>query len=116
MTKQQLTNEQFYSICEQFSELVVDSMDMKDLVNYVYEHFNEFYQDCSVIELREYVDNYDEDLWEELLDNEGIKGEVDDSLKTTVYSLNDNETITFPVHKEQSIYVLIGQLTFFGIT
>ena len=100
MTKQQLTNEQFYSICEQFSELVVDSMDMKDLVNYVYEHFNEFYQDCSVNELKEYVNNYDEDLWDELLDNEGIKGEVDDSLKTTVYSLNDNESITFPVHKE----------------
>ncbi len=96
MTKQQLTNEQFYSICEQFSELVVDSMDMKDLVNYVYEHFNEFYQDCSVNELREYVDNYDEDLWEELLDNEGIKGEVDDSLQTTTYSLNVNESITFP--------------------
>ena len=96
MTNQQLTNEQFYSICEQFSELVVDSMDMKDLVNYVYEHFNEFYQDCSVNELREYVDNYDEDLWEELLDNEGIKGEVDDSLQTTTYSLNVNESITFP--------------------
>ena len=100
MPKQQLTNEQFYSICEQFSELVVDSMDMKDLVNYVYEHFNEFYQDCSVNELKEYVNNYDEDLWEELLDNEGIKGEVDDSLKTTVYSLNDNETITFPCSSE----------------
>jgi formylmethanofuran dehydrogenase subunit E-like metal-binding protein len=96
MTKQQLTNEQFYSICEQFSELVVDSMDMKDLVNYVYEHFNEFYQDCSVNELKEYVNNYDEDLWEELLDNEGIKGEVDDSLQTTTYSLNVNESITFP--------------------
>ena len=100
MTKQQLTNEQFYSICEQFSELVVDSMDMKDLVNYVYEHFNEFYQDCSVNELREYVDNYDEDLWEELLDNEGIKGEVDDSLQTTTYSLNVNESITFPASSE----------------
>ena len=96
MSNQQLTNEQFYSICEQFSELVVDSMDMKDLVNYVYEHFNEFYQDCSVNELKEYVNNYDEDLWEELLDNEGIKGEVDDSLQTTTYSLNVNESITFP--------------------
>ena len=100
MTNQQLTNEQFYSICEQFSELVVDSMDMKDLVNYVYEHFNEFYQDCSVNELKEYVNNYDEDLWDELLDNEGIKGEVDDNLKTTTYSLNENESITFPVHKK----------------
>ena len=100
MTKQQLTNEQFYSICEQFSELVVDSMDMKDLVNYVYEHFNEFYQDCSVNELKEYVNNYDEDLWEELLDNEGIKGEVDDSLQTTTYSLNVNESITFPASSE----------------
>jgi len=100
MPNQQLTNEQFYSICEQFSELVVDNMDTKSLVDYVYEHINDYYQDCSVNELKEYVNNYDEDLWEELLDNEGIKGEVDDSLKTTTYSLNENESITFPVHKE----------------
>ena len=100
MSNQQLTNEQFYSICEQFSELVVDSMDMKDLVNYVYEHFNEFYQDCSVNELKEYVNNYSDDLWEELLDNEGITGEVDDSLQTTTYSLNVNESISFPCSSE----------------
>ena len=100
MPKYNLSSEQWNELIQQYVQLVVDSMDMKDLVNYVYEHFNEFYQDCSVNELKEYINNYDEDLWEELLDNEGIKGEVDDSLQTTTYSLNVNESITFPVHKK----------------
>ena len=62
------------TVIEQFVELVVDGMDTKDLVRYVSEQLTEYYEDCSDIELKEFVDNYDEDLYDELVDNvkEGI--------------------------------------------
>ena len=64
-----LSNEQRDGVIEQFVELVVDGMDTKDLVRYVSEQLTEYYEDCSNIELKEFVDNYDEDLFEELVDN-----------------------------------------------
>ena len=64
-----LTNTQREGLIEQFVELVVDGMDTKDLVRYVSEQLTEYYEDCSDIELKEFVDNYDEDLYDELVDN-----------------------------------------------
>ena len=57
------------SIAEQFAELVVDGMDMKTLVQYVYDDLIEYYEKCDEHELKEMIDDYDEDLFEELLDN-----------------------------------------------
>ena len=57
------------SIAEQFAELVVDGMDMKTLVQYVYDDLIEYYEKCDEHELREMIDEYDEDLYDELLDN-----------------------------------------------
>ena len=56
------------SIAEQFAELVVDGMDMKTLVQYVYDDLIEYYEKCDEHELKEMIDDYDEDLFEELLD------------------------------------------------
>ena len=67
MTK--LTSKQHNEIAEQFAELVVDGMDMKTLVQYVYDDLIEYYEKCDQEELREQVDEYDEDLYDELLDN-----------------------------------------------
>ena len=64
-----LTNTQREGLIEQFVELVVDGMDTKDLVRFVSEQLTEYYEDCSDIELKEFVDNYDEDLYDELVDN-----------------------------------------------
>ena len=64
-----LTNTQREGLIEQFVELVVDGMDTKDLVRYVSEQLTEYYDDCSDVELKEFVDNYDEDLYDELVDN-----------------------------------------------
>ena len=69
MPNQQLTNEQFYSICEQFSELVVDSMDMKTLECYAQEQLTNYFTKLSQHELKEDIDCYDEDLFDELVDN-----------------------------------------------
>jgi len=56
-------------VIEQFVELVVDGMDTKDLVRFVSDQLTEYYDDCSDVELREFIDNYDEDLYDELVDN-----------------------------------------------
>ena len=65
----QITSKQHNDIAEQFAELVVDGMDMKTLVQYVYDDLIEYYEKCDEDELREQIDNYDEDLFDELLDN-----------------------------------------------
>ena len=65
----QITSKQHNDIAEQFAELVVDGMDMKTLVQYVYDDLIEYYEKCDEHELRELVDEYDEDLFDELLDN-----------------------------------------------
>ena len=57
------------TVIEQFTEIVVDGMDMKTLIQYVYDDLIEYYADCSDIELKEEIDNYDEDLYDELVDN-----------------------------------------------
>ena len=57
------------SIAEQFAELVVDGMDMKTLVQYVYDDLTDYYEKCDEHELKEMIDEYDEDLYDELLDN-----------------------------------------------
>jgi hypothetical protein len=64
-----LTSTQHNEVAEQFAELVVDGMDMKTLVQYVYDDLIEYYEKCDQEELREQIDNYDEDLYDELVDN-----------------------------------------------
>ena len=64
-----LNDAQFDSVAEQFAELVVDGMDMKTLVQYVYDDLIDYYEKCDQDELREQIDNYDPELWEELVDN-----------------------------------------------
>ena len=69
MTKPNLNVAQWETLKEQFVELIVDGMDTKDLVRYVSEQLTEYYEKCSDVELREFVDNYDEELFDELVDN-----------------------------------------------
>ena len=64
-----LTNTQKDGLIEQFVELVVDGMDTKTLVQIVSDNMTDFYEKCSDVELKEEVDNYDEDLFDELVDN-----------------------------------------------
>ena len=75
--KPSLTSLQRYELIEQFVELVVDGMDIKDLVMYVSDNLTEYYDDCSDVELKEFIDNYDEDLYDELVDNATYIAEKD---------------------------------------
>ena len=65
------------TIIEQFAEIVVDGMDTKTLIQYVYDDLMEYYEDCSDAELKEQIDNYDEDLYDELVDNATYIAEKD---------------------------------------
>ena len=69
MTKK-LNSTQRSELIEQFVELVVDNMDTKTLVQYVTDDLTDCYDKCSDNELKEFVDNYDEDegLYEELVE------------------------------------------------
>ena len=64
-----LNNAQRDALIEQFVELQVDSMDMGTILQIVSDNFTDYYEQCSDLELKEEVDNYDEDLYDELVDN-----------------------------------------------
>ena len=65
----ELTNAQRDELIEQYVELVVDNMDTKDLARYAIDGITEYIEKLSDIELKEEVGNYDEELYDELVDN-----------------------------------------------
>ena len=68
MTKK-LNSAQRDGLIEQYVELVVDNMDTKDLVRYAIDGITDYLEKLSDSELKEEVGNYDEDLFDELVDN-----------------------------------------------
>ena len=92
MTKE-LTDAQRDTLIEQYSEIVVDNMDMQDLICYAQEQLATYLDKLSDIELKEEVDNHDEELYDELVDN--VTSHIDPrlaSLKTdNLPDINDNE-------------------------
>ena len=68
--KVSLTEAQRSELVSQFVDIVVDGMDMKSLVQYVTDDLEHFYENrCDDIELKEFIDNHDEELYDELVDN-----------------------------------------------
>ena len=64
-----LNERQREDLTEQFAELVVDNMSEKDLVRYAQEQLIDSLNQYSIDELKEDVDNFDEELFDELVDN-----------------------------------------------
>ena len=66
-----LTPFQKDELIEQYTEIVVDSMDMQALIQYAQEQLANYFDKCSDIELEEDIRNYDDNdgLYEELVDN-----------------------------------------------
>tara|TARA_B100000029_G_scaffold415502_1_gene419322 strand:- start:22 stop:300 length:279 start_codon:yes stop_codon:yes gene_type:complete len=92
MPKYNLSSAQWDELIQQYVQLVVDSMDYKSLEEFVTQTIT---QDLSEIESRETLCDeisytFDEDTLQELVDN----------VTTTTYSLNVNESITFPCSSE----------------
>ena len=65
----ELTSDQRNGLAEQFAELVVDGMDMKTLVQVVTDNMLEYYEKCSDVEVKDEIDNFDEELYDELVEN-----------------------------------------------
>ena len=65
----ELTSLQRDQLTAQFAELVADNMDTKDLVRYAIDGMIEYFNEGSLDELREEVNTFDENLFEELVDN-----------------------------------------------
>ena len=64
----ELTDAQRDELIYQYVGIVVDGMDTKDLVRYATEQLTSYYNEGSLDDLKEDVDNYDEDLYDELVD------------------------------------------------
>ena len=64
-----LNNDQQDKLVEQFVELQVDSMDMQSLLEFVTDELTFQYGKLTKEELKERVDCYNEELFDELVDN-----------------------------------------------
>ena len=64
-----LNNDQQDKLVEQFVEIQVDSMDMESLIEWVTDELIIKYEKLSKEELKERVDCYDNELFDELVDN-----------------------------------------------
>ena len=68
-TTTELTDSQRDELIYQYVGIVVDGMEIKDLVRYATDQLTSYYNEGSLDDLKEDVDNYDEDLYNELVDN-----------------------------------------------
>ena len=93
LTMKDLNPRQREDLTEQFVELVVDNMSEKDLVRYAQEQLIDALNQYSLEELKEDVDNFNEELYDELVDNVTIKSDVALLTMNTdnLPDINDNE-------------------------
>ena len=64
-----LNNDQQDKLIEQYVELVVDGMDMDSLLQYAKDGITEYIVTLTDSELKDEVGNFDEDLYDELVEN-----------------------------------------------
>tara|TARA_B100000530_G_scaffold311211_1_gene238116 strand:- start:40 stop:285 length:246 start_codon:yes stop_codon:yes gene_type:complete len=64
-----LTPSQKNELIEQYVQIVVDSMDFEDLVEWVTDNMIDYYQQSSNVDLKTEIDFRDNELYEELVDN-----------------------------------------------
>ena len=69
MNNQALNRQQLDDVIEQYVELITDNMDTKDLVRYAQEQLTDYFTKLSQHEIKEDIDCYSEDLFDELVDN-----------------------------------------------
>ena len=62
-----LSDRQKAEIIKNYVELVVDNMDTKTLEQFASDELTDYYDNCSEAELKEFVDNYDDELYDQLL-------------------------------------------------
>ena len=65
----QLNSSQKDKLIEQYVELVVDNMDTKTMMQYITDDLRCHFESVSLNELKDEVDNFDEQLYNELVEN-----------------------------------------------
>ena len=100
MTKYNLTNEQLDDLKEAYCELICDSMDYKSMEQFVFQTLMSDYENYNQDDIFDEIElTMCDVVLQELIDNLEDVAVVDNNT-TTVYSLDDNETITFPIHSK----------------
>ena len=66
-----LTDHQREELINSYCEIVVDSMDMKSLMIYAIEQMSNYMDSLSLSDVKEDINNYDSELFDELVDNVG---------------------------------------------
>ena len=100
MSKYNLTNEQLYDIKEAYCELICDSMDNKSMEEFVFQTLMSDYENYNQDDIFDEIEvTMDDVVLQELIDNLDATPVVDNN-STHTYSLNVNESITFPVHEK----------------
>ena len=96
-----LNNDQQDKLVEQFVELQVDSMDMESLIEWVTDELILKYEKLTKEELKERIDCYQDDLFDELVDN--VTNEIDQpkvtitpqELEGDISTITDDDYDTF---------------------
>jgi len=100
MPKYNLTNEQLYDIKEAYCELICDSMDWKSMEQFVFQTLMSDFEDYNQDDIFDEIElTMCDVVLQELIDNVDATP-VDDNNSTHTYSLNVNESITFPASSE----------------
>ena len=90
----QLNSQQKDELIEQYVDLLVDSMSMKDLISYVSEDLTNFCEKLTDNELKDEISlTMDDEIYEELIDNVTSKPDVALLTLNTdrLPDINDNE-------------------------
>ena len=69
LTMKNLNNDQFGELVQQFVEIQVDNMDTKTMAEWITDELIFQYGKLTNEELKERVDTFDEELFDELVDN-----------------------------------------------
>ena len=84
----ELTNAQRDELIEQYVNLLIDGMSMKDLISYVSEDLTNFCDKLTDSELKEQIINtHEEELYDELVDN--VTSEDSNCMQTFIPGFHD---------------------------
>ena len=92
-----MTNDQWGELVQQFVEIQVDNMDTKTMMEWITDELIYQYGKLTPDEFKERVDCFDEELYDELVDNVTTDTLPIDPT-TYTYGLAEGESLSFPVH------------------
>ena len=77
---------QWEELKDQYSEIVVDGMDLEDLVAYAQDQLRSYLDNLSYHELKEEIDNNDEELFDELVN--GVTQQYPNDAKNPTFHMD----------------------------